>query len=332
MQVCGMYTDKISFLVTFHVRTNLRALEIHNSVERSPSSITTSDESLQPRLNHEHQNTTFTMNLNPGYPFEKSDQSRPQSMPASMESAPSYAPFRTTFATISLHRSDRLRLLGFPQSDIQALRGVIQSSYSKGVQKEQLYGKSHEFKLYGNPWYGQSSDAIISRVLVREILAYLFSIGWILHASADVSKKEFDKNTLFFRKQQSPPPPSDFMCISFNMSDRLRLIGAPPQLVQAMKNLLAGMGLLQTDLGWKDANLRAWEFKINGYPWRATGEETMSTRLLLLKMLECLERYGWSLYASVDQSTGSGEHSSETDSWYCVRDRNWVEGAAVFHR
>ncbi|KUJ18514.1 uncharacterized protein LY89DRAFT_569398, partial [Mollisia scopiformis] len=240
-------------------------------------------------------------------------------------------PFRTTFASVSLHRSDRVRLLGFPQSDIQSIRGVIQNSYSKGISKEQLYGKSHEFKLNGNPWFGQSSDAVISRVLIREILAHLFSIGWILHASTDVSKKEMDKDTLFFRKQQARPPASDFISISFNQSDRLRLIGAPTQLVQDFKSLLSGMGLLQQDLGWKDATLRAWEFKLNGYPWRATGEETMSTRLLLLKMLECLESHGWSLYASVDQSTG-GENSSETDSWYCVKDRSWVEGTAVFHR
>ncbi|KAE8441805.1 hypothetical protein EG329_004258 [Mollisiaceae sp. DMI_Dod_QoI] len=264
------------------------------------------------------------------HPFEKSGQ--PVATYADGPSAPSYTPFRTTFASISLHRSDRLRLLGFPQSDIQAIRNVIQSSYSKGIQKEQPYAMSHEFKLYGNPWYGQSSDTVISRILIREMLAYLFRIGWILHASTDVSKKELDKDTLFFRKQQVPPPVSDFISISFNMSDRLRLIGAPPKLVQAVKETLAGLGLLQQDLGWKDASLGAWEFKIKGYPWRASGEETMTTRLLLLKMLECLESHGWSLYASVDQSTGSGEGSSETDSWYCVKDRNWVEGAAVFHR
>lgn len=264
------------------------------------------------------------------YPFEKTGQAAPDYRKS--EASSSFASFRTTFASISLHRTDRLRLLGFQTADIQGIRDVIQSSYRKGIQQEQLYGGSHEFKFHGNPWSGQGSDAIIARILMREILAYLFSIGWILHASTDVSKKEFDKDTLFFRKQQVPPPASDWISISFNLSDRLRLIGAPPQLVQDMKGLLSRLGLLQQDMGWKDANLKAWEFKIRGYPWRASGEETMSTRLLLLKMLECLESHGWSLYASVDQNTGHGEHTSETDSWYCVKDRNWVPGAAVFHR
>jgi hypothetical protein len=262
--------------------------------------------------------------------IEKSNRFQQQYTPSAP--APSYAPFRTTFASISLHRSDRLRLIAFPQSDIDAIRGVIKASWRKGIQKEQKYGMSHEFKLYGNPWYGQSDDAITSRVLIRGLLAHLFSVGWILHASTDVSKKELDKDTLFFRMQQQAPPPSHWISISFNQCDRLRLIGADPMLIEDIKCTIAGLGLLQTDLGWKDMSLGAWEFKIKGYPWQASGEETMTTRFLLLKLLERLEANGWSLYASVDQSAVHGEHTSEADSWYCVKDKNWVPGMAVFHR
>jgi hypothetical protein len=152
-----------------------------------------------------------------------------------------------------------------------------------------------------------------------------------LHASTDVSKKHGDKDTLFFRKQQQAPPPSNWISISFNQVDRLRLIGADPTLTEEMKNTLSGLNLLQEDRGWKDQALGAREFKIRGHPWAATGEATMTTRLLLLKMLECLEANGWSLYASVDQSTGSKD-TSETDSWYCVKDKTWAPGMAVFHR
>jgi hypothetical protein len=269
------------------------------------------------------------MNL---FPPEIEKGSKFDSLSISTVPAPLYAPFRTTFASISLHRSDRLRLIAFPQADIDALRGVIKACWRKGIQKELKYGLSYEFKLYGNPWYGQGDDAITSRIIMKGVLAHLFSVGWILHASTDVSKKEFDKDTLFFRRQQQNPPPSDWISITFNMSDRLRLIGADSTLTTDIKSTLIGLGLLQSDLGWKDKTLGAWEFKINGYPWNASGEETMTTRFLLLKILECLEAHGWSLYASVDQSTGHGEHTSETDSWYCVRDKNWVPGMAVFHR
>lgn len=165
---------------------------------------------------------------------------------------------------------------------------------------------------------------------MREILAHLFSVGWILHASTDLSKKETDKDTLIFRKQQTPPPESEWISISFNQSDRLRLIGADTELIEAFRQLLKGRGKLQNEF-WKDQVLNAWEFKIHGNPWWATGEETVKTRELVLKMLEVLEMYGWSLYASIDQNQ-AGEHSSETDSWFCVRDKGWVMGSSVFHR
>jgi hypothetical protein len=166
---------------------------------------------------------------------------------------------------------------------------------------------------------------------MREILAHLFRSGWIFHASTDCSKKDLDKDTIVFRKQQTPPPESEWLAISFNQMDRLRLIGADEVLTASVREVLQSMKLLQNE-SWKDQSLHAWEFKIHGYPWKATGVETMSTRLLILRLLECLEHHGFSLYASIDQSQGQGEGTSETDSWYCIRDKSWVPGGHVFHR
>lgn len=264
--------------------------------------------------------------MNPPY-SEKSgppQQSQPSDAPA-----PSYTPFRTTFACMSLHRSDRIRMMQFPPEDISAIRDIIKRSWSKGLQAQGPYSASYEFKLYGNPWHGQGSDAIPARIIMREILSYLFSQGWILHVNTDVSKSEFDTDSLIFRKQQSSPPSSEWVAISFNQNDRLRLIGAPQGLLADVRVLLKEMKLLQAE-NWKDRNLDAWEYKLHGRPWFATGEDTIKTRVLLLRLLETLERKGWSVYASIDQSTrGAG---LETDSWYIIRDKAWVEGAAVFHR
>lgn len=267
--------------------------------------------------------------MNP-FPSELEKGSRAPDYPSSAQ-APSYAPFCTTFASISLHRSDRLRTIGFSDPDLSSIRSVISSSWRKGIQEERKYSMSHEFKLNGRPWYGQGDDAITSRVLIRGLLAYLFSIGWILHASTDVSKDIYDKDTIFFRKQQQPPPESNWIAITFNMSDRLRLIGADAQLIASVKGMLGELRLLQKEMGWKDQANGAWEWKINGYPWHASGEATMVTRYLLLKFLEVLEANGWSLYANIDHSEGTKD-VGETDSWYCVRDKTWIPGMAVYHR
>jgi hypothetical protein len=163
------------------------------------------------------------------------------------------------------------------------------------------------------------------------MFAYLFSVGWILHASTDISKNGFDKDTLIFRKQQMPPPQSEWISISFNQADRLRLIGASLELKTSFGELLKSMRLLQEGF-WKEKHNNAWEFKLHGYPWHATGEETVKTRLLILRMVDTLEAHGWSLYSSLDQSNGHGQNANEADSWFCVKDKQWVPGMAIFHR
>jgi hypothetical protein len=242
--------------------------------------------------------------------------------------------FKTSFASISLHKTDRIRLLQFPPDDTAAIRDIIKQNWPSGIQEERTYANSHEFKCLGNPWSGQGADAIPARVLMRSILAHLFAAGWILTASTDVSKSVPEKDTMIFRKQAVPPPASEWMAVSFNQGDRLRLIGAPVELIASFQALLKGMGLWQEGV-WKDRALNAFEFKINGWPWRPQGEETMTTRLLLLRMLETLEVGGWSLYATVDQNNGHHNKSSSstgTDSWYCLRAVDWVPGDSVFHR
>ena len=52
----------------------------------------------------------------------------------------------------------------------------------------------------------------------------------------------------------------------------------------------------------------------------------MKLRLLILRILELLEMYGWSLYASVAQA------SNDSDSWYLVKQADWIPGNPVFHR
>jgi len=240
---------------------------------------------------------------------------------------------KTSFASISLHKTDRIRLLQFPPEDIAAIRDVIKNNWRSGIQEERTYAHSYEFKCLGNPWSGKGSDAIPARLLMRSILAYLFSCGWILTASNVVSKSILEKDTMIFRKQAIPPPAGEWIAISFNQGDRLHLIGAPTELVAAFQALLKGMGQWQKE-SWKDRELDAFEFKIHGWPWRPSGEETMTTRLLLLRMLETLEAGGWSLYATVDQNNGHRDKNSKstgTDSWYCVRAVDWVPGNSVFH-
>lgn len=70
------------------------------------------------------------------------------------------------------------------------------------------------------------------------------------------------------------------------------------------------------------------KLKFHGQPWHASGEETVQSRLLLLKLLEVLERFGYSFYASVDQVNGS----EEADVVVVTRQQGWTPGMPIWHR
>ena len=203
----------------------------------------------------------------------------------------------TIFASISMHMSDRLRLLRFPPADIEAVHQAIKASWPRGIQDIRKYHESHEFKLNGHPWSGQSDEAIFARRMMCQILEKLSSIGWVLALTVDISKKTTEKDTLIFRYQQPPPAPCDWMSISFSLHDRIRFIDAPDELIQYLISYLGRF--VQRH---KRHNLAGtYELQIHGNPWRTCDQES---QVLLLQLLEGLDAKGWTVYASIDQKTG----------------------------
>lgn len=141
-------------------------------------------------------------------------------------------------ASVSLHRADRMRFLGFPPEILNMLRDTIKQSWPLGIQLEKPYGGSHEYVLWGFPWDGKGQAGIEARRLVRNVLAALYGAGWILIFSTDVSKKETDKDTMIFRHQMPPPPPSEWISIAFSQFNMVRLIDVPPDLSWELHNAL----------------------------------------------------------------------------------------------
>jgi hypothetical protein len=85
---------------------------------------------------------------------EKLEKEVPVEPDSEVEPAlPPYSASQTTFASISLYKSDSLRIFQLPQKEIDALRKIIEQCCDKGIQKERVLQSScYEFKLRGNPW------------------------------------------------------------------------------------------------------------------------------------------------------------------------------------
>ncbi|PGH15221.1 hypothetical protein AJ79_02586 [Helicocarpus griseus UAMH5409] len=266
--------------------------------------------------------------------YEERNEKRPPSFAQlrSQQQAPLLTPpassFRTSFASVSLHMNDRVRLLGFSSTDVAQIHGILDQYWPKGVASTREYGASDEFRLNGSPWNPSTwfeDEKTAARRLMCGLLKGLYDLGWVLKAPVDVLKKDGNKDTLLFRLQQPPPPPCNWMCISFNKSDLLQLIGAPRAVCEAMSNIL------EDKIQRTQVLESSFEIKFLGYPWKAGGTDTVETRLILLKILDCLERFGFSLYGSLNQDTKQGEHVENTDTWFCNQQANWMPGIPIYH-
>ncbi|CAG9982603.1 unnamed protein product [Clonostachys byssicola] len=74
------------------------------------------------------------------------------------------------------------------------------------------------------------------------------------------------------------------------------------------------------------------EIKFHGSTWVPSSEDTVHMPLMILAMLETLERFGYSIYASLkDQISYNGE-GHDVDMLVMQRHKNWAPGMPVFIR
>ncbi|CAN9371631.1 unnamed protein product [Alternaria alternata] len=247
---------------------------------------------------------------------------------ASSSGSASSAPVQTRFASLSLHKEDRLRFLRFPEPIISSCRATVLRTWPQGIDEERRYANSQEIKLNGYPWRGHGKEGVHARRLMNGLLATLHASGWLLTLNTDISKSAVDKDTLLFRYQSPPPLPHEWCVVSFSRQDRLRFMDAPASLYSSLPSRVGA--------NWISASEQhspgIWEFKLKGYPWQASGEETMRVRELLIALVEMLEEEGWSVYASIDQKSSGGQGVSETDTWHCCRAKGWEKGMPVYLR
>ncbi|KAG0046223.1 hypothetical protein BGZ90_008233 [Linnemannia elongata] len=189
---------------------------------------------------------------------------------------------------ITLNEGDKLRLIGVPNELVPHVRAGIIRSWGK-IQREQNYSGAHEFKMSGNPWWGYGDDHVPARRLIVEVVRTMARQGWNLVQSADVSKKENDKDSLFF---ETVDPNS--------------IVGA--DLMQAIKTQW------RSGISREEESKGVAMFKLNGYPWYPQAEETVYSRMMLSQLLANLRALGYKLYTSVDISAG-GSESQDTETW-----------------
>ena len=291
--------------------------------------------------------------------------SSPHSSPTSPFSP--FSPTSTTtfpsssYATLSLHKSDTLRFLNFPASLAAALEAAILAAWPPGLDSSSSPGasSSFEYKCKGRPfgYYGTQQHVGGIR-LVRDVLAVLYRHGWELVTSVLCSKRYTAKDTLFFRCRAGAAaaaaaaaagmrPAVEWLVMAPMRNDKLRVVydvdgvgcwrGAAGEgddggrhdhdylgvLVAGVKKVLQEMGCFEKG----DWGHDSFEFELKGKPWRSRGEASNRVRIMLMRLLELTEGHGWRLYGTFVQRTGQDEDRI-LDTWYFVREKG-SKGQAV---
>lgn len=247
----------------------------------------------------------------------------PRNTPAMMEHSGSYA-------TLSFHKTDTVKLLQFPQDIYLNIQPTILASWPPGIQSYGSFTKtpnSYQFKLKGKPFgWVNDQDSVGGARLVRDLLAFLYHHNWELAMPLSCARRLSAKDMLIFRQPSTPRggpmPPMEWLAVSPSRSDRLYIIGdeqpsfdsatnsavehTPGHIVwftRSFTEMLKEMDLLQ-----KSEIKYNWiEYKFKGRPWLYGSEAAVKARLMLLRMFEMLESFGWTSYASVQHRTGNDD-------------------------
>lgn len=235
---------------------------------------------------------------------------------------------------VSLHDTDDIRLFtadNFSFSQMQSVvRHGIEPSWPIKAEKE-FYG-GFEFKLKGRPWYAQAEDAVHSRQILLGICTEMDkSIGFQLVHTVNVSAKNGSKSCLVFRKRVNDDGSDQkidgeyrYSGLSLNHGDMLRLLDVPGvehdrTLIDALtatieKSWPRGIKA-QKDYGGSH------QWKLNGWPWKASGTDTVDARRLVSFILQTVWIEGFELMPGVDCSGKLGDSSLIVFRRKTVRER-----------
>lgn len=228
-----------------------------------------------------------------------------------------------TFATLSVHHQNKIRIVKFPNSLIVGIRKRIIALWPKGIKQDDLYGDSWQIVLHNNTPKVGNPD--LTPVVLRDILAYLYTEGWIIETSTNPTKKGKARDTFIFRSQPIPPP-ATFMTITFHHHSALHLAGADTESINALRASLTKNSVYRSS----KAKTAFWQIKIKGSPWVPVGKESVHTRLVMIAILEGLDESGWKLYTRCSLGPNLGRIYSErccshrlrdktSDTWYCIK-------------
>ena len=225
-----------------------------------------------------------------------------------------YDKFYSKFFSISLNKSDRIRLHRASPDLVSTFIGLMPTLWPLGIQNQSSIHNAYEFKLKGNPWFANDMETVESRRLLNDIFSYLASNGIALYATCELTKHLSNKTTFFFRTKSDLTKPLNQFCLSLNESDKLRMIRGDPNIASAIRQAI--MSAWSDGIQNESNYYESLQFKLNGYPFQTiSGTNQVHACVMILNILENLKHCGYSILCSADVS---GKYHQDKNSSYSI--------------
>lgn len=257
----------------------------------------------------------------------------PPSYAAASSSSSHTSDLTSSYASIYMQGRDKLRFLNLPEALVLALEPLLVGYWPKGIQEKGPVEDCYSFKFEGYPFgTSGSSEGVSSRMMIKAMLSYLYERGWYLVTPISTSHVVGCKDSMIFRqrKMRAPNgfvepeveklPAVDWLIVCIGGNDKLRLIGEAqqPGLLRAVQSLLEGMQMYQGG----EMSDGSFEFKLKGWPWYCFSEKRVKSELLILRLVELFDNWGWRTYGTIRTRTET-DKAKKADTWYLVKSQDW---------
>ncbi|XP_057289349.1 uncharacterized protein LOC130612077 [Hydractinia symbiolongicarpus] len=210
------------------------------------------------------------------------------------------------FFSIGISSFDKLQISNCPVHLHSVIKDVCLSCWTNGLREKNISDSTFEIKFEGNPWhYVNKAESIMARHMLKQIIQSLSARQWLLYGNSNLKSTA---DTLFFRHDPTLQGEIEFLSVSLNRTDRLRFIHMPDGIVAGLEEVVRQIwynGIQDI----KDERPVCYELKLKGNPWWASGNEAITSRLLIVKLMEKLSSYGYFVITGLDITRKTNDKS-----------------------
>ena len=202
---------------------------------------------------------------------------------------------------------NRLILLRHDEHIKTALMLALGDTWPKGVRGsedfESLGESVHEVTLNGY-WAYVEGDGVNTRKAMCNLVGRMGGLNWRLLASTNL--KGTEDCYFFIYDPTFSAHPNDFCMLTLGNRDRFRLINCD-HLLDVLERTIVSAGLTILD---KQDYYGCPEIKVWGNPWRSHGNEAISARRSISRIMEVFGQYGYMPLYAIDFSRSRTDKAS----------------------